>query len=616
MASLKREIGFAALLLISINAVMGTGLFFQPAIAARIAGLASLFSWIFIGIVALLMAHYLACLAGMFPRAGGIYEYVKQAFSQREAFLAGWSAWIVANITIAMLIVGSLMYVMPNASQLVRLLTAFSFVALFSVVSYFGIRQSTKLMLFFGIITLTAIFFVVVINLPSVDFSQVRNIFSTSFSRIFLAMFFIVESFFGWETLTFLAEEIKGSRKNLPRALMISTVIVVLIAWLYVASTLLSINLETFSLQNAPVNFVVAQRLGARIAKLFSFFLFIPLVGTAASWIVSSPRLLLAMARDNLFVPGLEKIHPKYKTPYRAILFQAIASCLIIALGFANYVLILQLLLPLALFTYSFALLALLKIRLARNRKFDKIRKAAGPSFLIIFFFTVIVFWLFYENSWSIFALSTVLILLGYPAYTVVKLQDFRFRERFFERISFVYPVLSKIFYSKADVGMMIENASIKSSDVVLDYGFAGLNIDELSKKLSKGMLVIADVSMRRIAEAIRIAEKKKLENVFFIKEDKLLELDNAFDCILSIGILSYYRNPGEILEFFRKIAKKGARISLIDFGRSFIWPAPPQLSSREKLRRLLKKASFSEIKIFEKNKFFTHYYFVSAVVK
>jgi len=190
MASLKREIGFASLLLISINAVMGTGLFFQPAIAARIAGLASLFSWIFIGLVALLMAHYLACLAAMFPRAGGIYEYVKQAFSQREAFLAGWSAWIVANITIAMLIVGSLMYVMPNTSQLVRLLVAFSFVALFSLVSYFGIKQSTKLMLFFGIVTLIAIFFVVAINLPFVDFSLTRSLFSTPFSRVFLAMFF------------------------------------------------------------------------------------------------------------------------------------------------------------------------------------------------------------------------------------------------------------------------------------------------------------------------------------------------------------------------------------------------------------------------------------------
>jgi len=397
---------------------------------------------------------------------------------------------------------------------------------------------------------------------------------------------------------------------------MISTVIVVLIAWFYVATMLFSLNLESFALQNAPVNFVVAQRLGMKASKIFSFFLFIPLVGTAASWIVSSPRLLLAMARDNLFVPGLEKIHPKYKTPHRAIVFQAIVACLIIALGFANYVLILQLLLPLALFTYSFALLGLLKIRLATHKRFGKVRKAAGPIFLITFFALIIVFWLFYESAWSIFSLSVILVLLGYPAYTVVKLQDFRFRERFFERISFVYPLLSKIFYSKADVGMMVENASIKSSDVVLDYGFAGLNIAELSKKLNRGMLVIADVSMRRIAEAIRIAEKKKLENVFFIKEDKLLELDNAFDCILSIGILSYYRNPGEILEFFRKIAKKGARISLIDFGRSFIWPAPPQLSSREKLRRLLKKAGFTEIKIFEKNKFFTHYYFVSAVVK
>ena len=81
--------------------------------------------------------------------------------------------------------------------------------------------------------------------------------------------------------------------------------------------------------------------------------MFIPIIGTAASWIVSSPRLLFAMARDKVFISNIKKIHPKYRTPHIAILFQVIMTILVTLIAFGNYETLLQLLLPLVMICYS-----------------------------------------------------------------------------------------------------------------------------------------------------------------------------------------------------------------------------------------------------------------------
>ena len=107
---LKKSISFSVLILLAINAIIGTGIFFVPGIAAAIAGPASIISWIAVAVIAMLIAACFAELVGMFPKAGGVYEYTKQAFGEFGGFLVGWTSWLVANVTIAMLAIGCLAY--------------------------------------------------------------------------------------------------------------------------------------------------------------------------------------------------------------------------------------------------------------------------------------------------------------------------------------------------------------------------------------------------------------------------------------------------------------------------------------------------------------------------
>ena len=147
---LKQSIGRKALLFIAINAILGTGIFFLPAIGVQYAGAGSLLSWGVMGIFAMFISLYFAELVSMFPKSGGVYEFIKNAFGEFYSFIFGWVAWIVANITIAMLVVGSLIYLFPAESILFKAVASIGFILLFNYVSYRGMNVSSKLLLFFG----------------------------------------------------------------------------------------------------------------------------------------------------------------------------------------------------------------------------------------------------------------------------------------------------------------------------------------------------------------------------------------------------------------------------------------------------------------------------------
>ncbi|MDP6845838.1 MAG: amino acid permease, partial [Candidatus Nanoarchaeia archaeon] len=144
MTELKKSISFSVLILLAINAIIGTGIFFVPGIAAAIAGPASIVSWVAVAIIAMFVAACFAELVGMFPKAGGVYEYTKQAFGEFGGFMVGWIAWIVANVTIAMLSIGCLEYlaVFIDMSHITKTIIALFIVALVNFVSFRGIDLS------------------------------------------------------------------------------------------------------------------------------------------------------------------------------------------------------------------------------------------------------------------------------------------------------------------------------------------------------------------------------------------------------------------------------------------------------------------------------------------
>src|SRR3989338_5047868 len=157
--------------------------------------------------------------------------------------------------------------------------------------------------------TVTALLALVIPGLATVNTGNFALIFSVPLPLLLLTVYFIAETFFGWETTTYLSGEIKNARKVLPKMLVIGTVLIALISILVIFVSLGNIDAQTFSAQEAPLAFLAETLFGNDIGKVFAIIIFIPLIGTAASWIVSSPRLLFAMSRDKLLVKRFSRIH-------------------------------------------------------------------------------------------------------------------------------------------------------------------------------------------------------------------------------------------------------------------------------------------------------------------
>ena len=228
---LQKSIGNKTLMFLAINAILGTGIFFLPAAGASIAGASSMISWIIMALVAIGISLYFAELVGMFPKSGGVYEYVKQAFGHFAGFIFGWTAWIIANLTIAMLVAGSILYIMPGAGMEISIAFALFFILIFNAISYAGISLSTKFLLVFGILTVATIAILIMPGVAAVDLSNF--IFLAPLPSIFLAVYMISETFFGWETVTYLSEEVKNP-KILPKTIVVATIFIAILSLLLV----------------------------------------------------------------------------------------------------------------------------------------------------------------------------------------------------------------------------------------------------------------------------------------------------------------------------------------------------------------------------------------------
>ncbi|MCX6815719.1 MAG: amino acid permease, partial [Candidatus Aenigmarchaeota archaeon] len=484
---LKKTIDKKSLFLLTANAILGTGIFFLPALGAAYAGSASILSWLIMSFVAIFIAVYFGELIAMFPKSGGVYEYAKQAFGDFPAFLCGWVAWIVANITISMLIVGSLVYLFPNETLLFKIVLAIIFVLGFNFVSYRGIEVSIKMLVIFGVMTIIGLLAVILPGIHTINLSNFN--FNVQPFVIILGIYFICETFFGWETASYLAEEVKDAKKSMPRTLILTTIFISVMSLLLVFVALGNVNANVFAMQTAPLSFLAAHFFGSDLARIFTIIIFIPLIGTAASWIVSSPRLLYAMSRDKALPEYFQNIHNKYRTPRNAILFQTLVTIFLTIVALGDFYLLLSLVTPLVILMYIFVMISVVKLRISKpnaSRPFKAPLGRIGPIIISVFLLSLLAIWLTQvTNALSVFIVGIILIVLGIPLYIIIKLHTSEeFTEKFFDRLSFMWDKTFPIFYSRDDVKKVVDKLAIKKNSVVLDFGCgSGITTRELAKR-------------------------------------------------------------------------------------------------------------------------------------
>src|SRR2546427_5335842 len=260
---LPRRLGLWSAVAVVIGATIGSGIFPPPASIAHRVDDVPLFllSWVLGGAVTLCGALTYAELAAMFPRSGGIYVFIREAFGPLPAFLFGWGELLIIRpgaygaisitssaYTLRVLGVDPAGTVVTVAGQAIRAeqLLAAAYVAIVAVVNYVGIHRAAILQNVSTALKVGALGALVLLGFalgggqglaPGPMLAQRASV---GVSPFLLAMVAILWAYDGWGDLAFVGGEVKDPQRNLPRAMFIGTGSVVA---LYLAANLVYLHL-------------------------------------------------------------------------------------------------------------------------------------------------------------------------------------------------------------------------------------------------------------------------------------------------------------------------------------------------------------------------------------
>ncbi len=626
MSELRRTLGFWSLLAISISSIIGTGMFIGPAIAAKYSGTTSLIAWGILLIISLYVAACFGELVAMFPRAGGVYEYSKQTYGRLVSFSVGWLAWITENITTPLLILAALNYLTPaHFPTYYKILISLVFVILLNIIAYVGIEASSLTSLFFTVITLIILLVVLIPGISLVDPKNLQLPFSHSFSLIFVTLFFIVETFFGWEATTYLSEESKNPEKDIPRSLIIATLIIGILG---VSLAVVSIGIfswEKLATFAAPLNDIAVRAYGDWGIYLTGIGIYLIVIGSAATGIIAGPRLLFALARDRLFLPEFTAIHPRFHTPHKAIIFQTIVSILVLFLAFGVYKNLLSLLVPLVLIMYIITLLAIPILRQRKpelKRPFKVWFGTIGPVIVSLFYTGILITWLLYEPSAPrTFLIAIAVVATGLPLYILLEMyynpKTIRSVSNFLAYFTlWTERIMLPIKVRKEIIGLL---GNIKGKNV-LEFGcHVGTLTMHLAEEVTPdGKVYALDLAEKETNLAAKRAAKRGHNHVTILYDEKLHSRVHPkipdIHTVVSVGILSYLQNVKQVLLDMNKRLALGSKICFVDYDKFFdVIPNVDWLHDDTKIKKMFRDAGFT-VDVYRKQGFAWKYVYIYGI--
>jgi APA family basic amino acid/polyamine antiporter len=324
-----------------VGIIIGASIFVQPSEVSRhVSTIPAMFAvWSAAGIMSIAGALVSASLARKFPKTGGVYVYLRETISPGAGFLWGWAMFWSAHsgivAAISMVFARYVSVLIPLSDFQTRAV-AVGVILLISTINYFGVRAGSAVQTAFTIAKLSAIagILVAVAALAPPQAASVPAANGPSGIREFLlAISAGLFTFGGWHMVTYAAGETRDAAKTIPRALFIGMVIVTVCYLSLNAAYLRVLPLETVLNSQHVAADAAGVLAGSRGASLVAILVIISAFGGLSGTILAGPRVYYAIAQDGLAWRAMATAHPRFQTPYVAIVAQAIWASALVATG-------------------------------------------------------------------------------------------------------------------------------------------------------------------------------------------------------------------------------------------------------------------------------------------
>jgi len=413
---------------IVVGTIIGSGVFLVPHDVARQTGSVAvvILVWVVGGTLALAGSLSLAELGAAVPEAGGVYVYLRDAYGKLAAFLYGWAALLViesggiATLAVAFSIYSSSFFPL---SVVERKLVAGTLITLLTLVNIAGVRRAAVVQTVFMFAKLAGLALIVGFALfarhvTPLETAAGTNAPHTTLSSFGIALIGVLWAYHGWHHLSHAAGEVKNPSRLLPRSYFLGTLLVILV---YLSANLAYLRVLPLPVMALPAYQRVAARTmevlwGPRGAAFVSGLILCSIFGAANGNILGGARAYFAMARDRVFFSAVGRIHPRFETPYVALIIQGVWSIVLAATG------TFQQLYTYVIFTgwifYAAAILAVVVLRRTRPQLPRPYRVWAYPALPLAFTAAALVIILStLVRSPSESGIGLGFVVLGIPIY-------------------------------------------------------------------------------------------------------------------------------------------------------------------------------------------------------
>ena len=351
---LNQGLGLKEAIAVVVGTIIGTGVFLKTGIMAQTVGDAQIvmLAWIVAGLLSLAGALTYAELGGLFPKAGGEFVYLREAYGNWVGFLYGWMRfWIGSPGSIAAYAVGAATFLggfIHYENSQSKVIMALLFIVVFTLLNCLNVRFGGRLQTFLTalkVLMLAIIAFGIFAFTKDGSFTDLSGATETvgwaGWSAFGAAMLAALWAYDGWNNLPMVAGEVKNGQRNVPLALAFGTLTILVIYGIVNLSYFYALPFSEILSANSKLNpdaLPVATKaastfLGTAGVGFLSIAFVISALGAMNGSILTGARVPYAMANEKLFFAKLGETHPKTMVPIYSVLIQGLWACILAMSG-------------------------------------------------------------------------------------------------------------------------------------------------------------------------------------------------------------------------------------------------------------------------------------------
>lgn len=325
--TLKRQVGLAGVVMFGAGTAIGVSIFSVLAPAAKAAGSGLLIAVLIAALPMILFATIYSFLSSALPKSGASYEWPRRFIHPAAGFLIAWLR-VLSNVgvivVLAMVLVSYLQSViaLPLKPAMAAIVTAVF------VLNFIGVSVAAKAQTAMMLVLLAALALFVAYGAPLASTATIGPLTATGWTAIATAVPLMISLFLGIESAAEIGEEVRDAQRTIPRGIALA---ILLTAVVYVAVSATALGLigpQKLAASAAPLLDAAKASMGSWAAPVILTAAVVSILKTLNATALVFSRAIFAMGRAGALPSALGDIHPRFGTPYKALLVAYIAAML------------------------------------------------------------------------------------------------------------------------------------------------------------------------------------------------------------------------------------------------------------------------------------------------